>query len=160
MQNTKIEQSPLLHPSHSYIIGTEQSLLIYSAVNTQFLLIYCAVNTVSKNTQKSLLHANMVALLQLTALCPITAHNVPISTMYKIRKASFCINIFKWCTEYRVETDWICGKWGYVPLCLQMACLLLECIVSCTFCDPSCQYHWHMQICVLFVLCFCDGCYF
>jgi len=44
MQNIKIEQSSLLHPSHSYIIGTVQSLLIYSAINTQ---------SVSKNTQKS-----------------------------------------------------------------------------------------------------------
>jgi len=44
MQNTKIEQFSLFHPSHSYIIGTEQSVLFYSAVNTQSVLIYSAVN--------------------------------------------------------------------------------------------------------------------
>jgi len=51
MQNTKIEQSSLLHPSHSYITDIEKSVLIYSAVNTQSVLIYSAVNSVSTSTQ-------------------------------------------------------------------------------------------------------------
>jgi hypothetical protein len=54
-----------------------------------------------------LLHANMVALLQLTALCPITAHNVPISTTYTICKASFCFNrVSQWLRSESVAVVW------------------------------------------------------
>lgn len=142
MQNTKIEQSSLLHLSHSYIIGTEQSVLFHSAVNT-----------VSKNTQKSLLYANMVALLQLTALCPITAHMFQYQLHIKSAKLlSALISLNDVQNRALRRTNYVANVMGISPLCLQMACLLLEYIVSCTYCDPSCQWHWHMQICVFFVL--------
>jgi len=104
MQNTKIEHHPTLTSlvQNSLFLSTvllTLNLFLSTVLLTLILFLSTVLLTVSENSQKSLLHANMLALLQLTALCIISAHNVPISTTYKICKAPFCINIFKWCTE-------------------------------------------------------------
>jgi len=102
----------------------------------------------------------MVALLQLIALCPITAHNVSYKLRIKSAKLlSALISLNDLQSRELRQTKYVANVMGMSLSVCKWHAYCWNTLFPVHIVIPVVR-HWHMQICVLFVLRFCGDCYF